>query len=367
MPKDADTTLDDAESWEDPEAVLEGSVESIDDGAMAGDSTSDDTSTTNTIEDDGHDEGTSPAGPPAAVVLRGASRWYGEVIGINDIDVRIAPGITGVLGPNGAGKSTLIKLLVGLMRPSSGHVMVLGEDPWDNPQLLGRIGYVPEAPAPWRDETGAMAVLRAARLSGLGSEQAEAASARALQQVGLSDVADREVGTYSRGMAQRLKFALAIVHEPELLVLDEPLLGTDPVARRDLLDLIRELGAKGVSILLSTHVLPDVEALTDRILVMNHGRLMAYGDVAEIRDLLDSYPRTVRIETTDARGLGKAVWGWPSVLSLEAGEDSLTVRTAEPAAFFASLQDLLAEGKHPFSSVSSPDDHVESVFRYLVG
>ncbi len=305
--------------------------------------------------------------PRYAIELAHASRWYGEVIGINDISARLEPGITGLLGPNGAGKSTLIKLLVGLIRPSTGRVRLLGEDPWNNPDLMRRLGYVPEGPAPWRDLTGLAATVRAAKLAGLDETEAEAAATQAIERVGLSDAAVRRIEGYSFGMQQRLKLVLAIVHDPEILILDEPLLGTDPLGRRDLLDLIRALGNEGKSVLVSTHVLPDVEALTDRILVLDHGRLMAHGSVTEIRDLLERYPRTVRIETPKPRELGAAVWGWSSVLRLEALDDALVVHTKEPAAFYESLQALLVTGEHAFTAVTSADDNVEAVFRYLVG
>ena len=315
----------------------------------------------------------APPAPGAAeaaapvVALRDVSRWHGEVIAVNDVTVEVAPGVTGLLGPNGAGKTSLLRMLVGLSRPSAGTLRVLGEDPWNNPRLLRRVGYVPEAPPPWRELSARECAERAGRYAGLDPAAARRAADDCLARVGLSGHADRAAGTFSHGMQQRLKFALALLHDPDLLVLDEPLLGTDPLARRDLLRLMQDLAGQGKSLLLSTHILPDVEALTRRILVLHRGRLMAYGEVPRIRDLLEAYPRTVRIATPDPRGLGAALWGWDSVASLQAEGDVLTVRTHRPAEFYAALQDLLARGGHPFTSVTSPDDHVETVFRYLVG
>jgi ABC-2 type transport system ATP-binding protein len=188
-----------------------------------------------------------------------------------------------------------------------------------------------------------------------------------LDQVGLREQAEKKVAAYSRGMRQKLKFALALLHDPDLYILDEPLLGSDPLSRRDLIGLIKDLAARGKSVLVSTHVLPDLEAMTQRILLLNHGRLMAYGDVAEIRDWLERYPRTVRIATPDPQGLGASLWGWPTVLSLQREEQAVVVRTHQPRAFFQELQTLLSEGRHLFTSVTSPDDNVEAIFRYLVG
>ena len=295
------------------------------------------------------------------------SRWYGSVIAVNDVTVMVQPGITGVLGPNGAGKTTFMRMCMGLIRPSTGSLRILDENPWNNPNLLKRIGYVPEGDAPWRDRTGREALILGGRLSGLSGTQAEEAADRALQQVGLTNEAGKKVDAYSRGMRQRLKFALALLHDPELYILDEPLLGSDPVSRRELIHLIQGLAAQGKSVLVSTHILPDLEAMTQRILLLNHGRLMAYGEVTEIRDWLDRYPRTVRIATPDPRELGAALWRWPTVLSIQAEEGAVLVRTNKPRAFFEELQGFLADGRHPFTSITSPDDNVEAIFRYLVG
>lgn len=295
------------------------------------------------------------------------SRWFGEVIAVNDLTVEVQPGIVGLLGPNGAGKSSLMKMCVGLLKPSNGTIKVLDESPWSNPRLLGRIGYVPEGDAPFRDRTGRECAIHVGRLAGLSATDAESAAERALSQVRLADEAEKQVDAYSRGMRQKLKFGLALLHEPELYILDEPLLGSDPMTRRDLIQLIKDLEKAGKSVIVSTHVLPDVEAMTQQILLLNHGRMMAYGKVGEIRDLLERYPRTVRIHTSRPRELGATLWGWPTVLSLQAEEAAVVVKTPQPQAFFQELQAYLIRENVPFTSVTSPDDNVEAVFRYLVG
>lgn len=295
------------------------------------------------------------------------SRWYGEVIAVNDVTVEVQPGIIGLLGPNGAGKSSLMKMSVGLLRPSNGSIKILDEDPWNNPNLLKRIGYVPEGDAPYRHLTGRNCCIHVGKLAGLSQTDSEAAAERALGQVGLTKESEKKVENYSRGMRQKLKFALALLHDPELYILDEPLLGSDPITRRDLIQLIKNLEKSGKSVIVSTHVLPDVEAMTQRILLLNHGRMMAYGDVGEIRDLLERYPRTVRIHTPKPRELGAALWGWPTVLSLQAEDAAVVVKTPKPQEFFAALQDYLIKNPIAFTSVTSPDDNVEAVFQYLVG
>ncbi|MBW3582198.1 MAG: ABC transporter ATP-binding protein [Euryarchaeota archaeon] len=341
-------------------------VAGLDDTTTTSEGTSD--TTTTEFPDEAEETVLGAAGRDDAIVsLRRVSRWYGEVNAVNDVTVDIGPGITGLLGPNGAGKSTLMRMIVGLQRPSQGAVQVHGREPWGDPKVLRRIGYLPEAPAPWRDHSGHDALMRAARLAGLPKEDREPAVQKALERVGLSDAAEQTVGTYSMGMQQRLKFALALLHEPDLYVLDEPLLGTDPLARRDLMHLMQEMAAEGKSILLSTHVLPDVEALTERVLIMDHGRVLAHGRAADIRDLLERYPRTVRIQTPDPRAVGAALWDWDTVLSVAVDGDTLVVRTDKPADFYERLQTHLIAERLPFSSVSSPDENVEAVFRYLVG
>lgn len=309
-----------------------------------------------------------PEAPASEAVIEceGLSKWYEDVLAVNNLSVRVRPGVTGLLGPNGAGKTTLIRTLVGLARPSAGRVRVLGEDPWANTRLAARLAYVPEGPPPWRHMTARACATRAAGYGGLPRTEAADAAERALDRVGLVGDANRIVSSFSQGMQQRFKFALALLNEADLLVLDEPLLGTDPLARRDLLRIIRTVADSGTSVLVSTHILPDVEALTSRILVLHRGRLRAYGDVAEIRDLLEQYPRKVRIETSESRRLGALMWNWPFVESLTAEADAVVVQTRHPAEFYAALQATLASGDPPFRRITSPDEDVETVFRYLV-
>lgn len=301
------------------------------------------------------------------LALDGASHWYGEIIALNDIDLHVPPGITGLLGPNGAGKSTLMRMAMGLVRPTTGTLRLLGEDPWDNPALMRRIGYVPEAPPPWPKRSGRECVALTAGLAGLSPKEADEAARKALAEVGLEDAMERPSGSYSQGMQQRLKIAIAIAHGPTFLVLDEPLTGTDPIARRYLMQLLQDLAGKGVSILVSTHVLEDVEALTDRIVLLNRGRLLAHGTVEEIRGLLDRYPRTVRVATTEPKRLGALLWPLDSVVDIAAEDQAVVVHTPNPALFHEQLQELLLrEQGLEFTSVTTLDDNVEAVFRYLV-
>jgi len=294
------------------------------------------------------------------------SRFHGDVVAVNDLTLDVQPGITGFLGPNGAGKTSVFRMAMGLNKPSAGSILVLDEKPWDNPALLRRIGYVPDGDAPWHEMTGLQAAAHMARLSGITGSAADREAQEALSKVGLNDAVNKKVGAYSRGMRQRLKFAFATINDPELWMLDEPLLATDPLTRRDLIGLIKDHAAKGGSVVISTHVLTDVEALTQRIALMAHGRLLAHGEVGEIRNMLDRYPRTVRVGTAKPRELGAMIWQIPEVLSVEATEGAVVVKTRQPQLFFEQLQDLLVTEKIEFTSVTSLDDDVESIFRYLV-
>jgi ABC-2 type transport system ATP-binding protein len=294
---------------------------------------------------------------------RGLGRWYGRVLALDDVSLDVGPGITGLLGANGAGKTTLLRILVGLMRESAGEVRVLGDSPWNNPELSRRVGYCPEHDGFWEWMTGREFVAALARIRGVARPRD--AAAEAIDRVGLGEAADRRVSGYSRGMRQRLKLAQAVVHRPDFLVLDEPLTGCDPVVRQEILDLIRGFATAGAGILVSTHVLAEIEALTRRVAVMNRGRLAAEGDVKEIRGLLDQHPRRIRIRCARPRELAAALVKEAGVTELALEEGLLTVFTREPDAFHARLPALALATAGEVAEISSPDDTLEAVFRYL--
>lgn len=287
------------------------------------------------------------------------NKWYRQVIALNDVSVAVQPGITGLLGPNGAGKTSFLRIAIGLMRPSGGTMTVLGGEPWNRPDVQTRIGYAPEHDGFYEWMTGRQFVDTLARLRGRGDPSA------ALERVRLTEVADRAIATYSRGMRQRLKLAQAIVHEPDFLVLDEPLTGTDPVVRMELIAMIRQFAREGRSILVSSHVLHEIEALTSRILLLHRGRLVAEGDVHAIRALIDAHPHTVRVKTDRPRELAAALVRQPEVVELRFVDGRLEVRTSKPDEFYAKLPRVALEEKCAVEEISSPDDNLEAVFRYL--
>jgi ABC-2 type transport system ATP-binding protein len=289
------------------------------------------------------------------------SKWYGQVIGLNDVSVSVPPGITGLLGPNGAGKSTFMKLITGQLKPSKGTVTVLGEPIWQNPALYFRIGFCPEQDAFYERMTGLEWVTALVRLNGVGETEAAALAGKALEMVELTEAAHKKIGAYSKGMRQRIKMAQALVHDPDLLILDEPLAGMDPIARRKTIRMIKDWGRAGKSIIVSSHILHEIESMTANILLINQGRILAEGNVHQIRDLIDEHPHTVYIKADQTRALARAFLAFDDVLSLKLEDEAVVVQTGKPDAFYARLTDLAASGE-----VTSPDDNLQAVFQYLV-
>jgi ABC-2 type transport system ATP-binding protein len=305
--------------------------------------------------------------PQVAVQTTTLSKWYGQVIGLNDVTVSVPQGVTGLLGPNGAGKSTFMKLMTGQLRPSQGSITVLGEPVWANPSVFFRIGFCPDQDAFYDRMTGLEWVAALARLNGFSDEESVAAARRALATVDLLDAADRKIGGYSKGMRQRVKLAQAVVHDPELLVLDEPLSGMDPLGRRKTIRLIKDWARAGKTVIVSSHILHEIESMTSNILLINHGRILAEGDVHTIRSLIDTHPHTVFIRAADPRGVARFLLSRDDVISLKFEEGAVVVQTAAPDVFYARLTDLAASGEAgEIAEVTSPDDNLQAVFQYLV-
>ena len=295
------------------------------------------------------------------------SKWYGQVIGMNDVTLEVGPGITGLLGPNGAGKSTFMKLVTGQLKPSKGTLRVLGEPIWQNPALYHRVGFCPEQDAFYERMTGLEWVVALVRLNGVAEEPAIEMARQAIAMVDLSEAADKKIGAYSKGMRQRIKMAQALAHDPELLILDEPLAGMDPLARRKTIRLIKEWGRAGRSVVVSSHILHEIESMTSNILLINQGRILAEGNVHQIRDLIDEHPHTVNVKADDPRALARALLAEDDVLSLKFESEALVVQTGRPDVFYARLTAIAASGElGAIHEVTSPDDNLQAVFKYLV-
>ncbi len=301
------------------------------------------------------------------IVATHLSKWYGQVIGLNDVSITVPPGITGLLGPNGAGKSTFMKLITGQLAPSKGTISVLGEPIWRNPAMYHRIGFCPEQDSFYERMTGLEWVQALVSLNGVTESAATAMARRALDMVDLADAADKKIGAYSKGMRQRVKMAQALAHDPELVILDEPLSGMDPLARRKTIRMIKDWGREGRSVVVSSHILHEIEAMTANILLINQGRILAEGDVHQIRDLIDEHPHKVSIKAQEPRALAREFLNDAGVLSLTLEAGAVVVQTARPDAFYARLTAMAASGEFGvIDEVTSPDDNLQAVFQYLV-
>jgi ABC-2 type transport system ATP-binding protein len=300
-----------------------------------------------------------------SVTLEAVSKWYGEVMGLNEVTASFGPGVTGLLGPNGAGKSTFLKLVCGALRPSLGTVRVCGADPVASPSVMRRVGLCPEQDALYPGAAVLDVLAYLTRLHAVPRREARDRARAALERVGLGHALHRSAATFSKGMRQRAKLAQAFAHDPDVLVLDEPLNGLDPPGRRDLCRVVRELGEEGRCVVVSSHVLHEVEGLAGQVLLLHSGRVLAEGTVREIRAQLPEFPLTVRIGTPDADRLAPLLLEDGSVRRLERLGGGLEVLAAHPDAFFDHLARVVAREGLRLESLAPVDEDLEAVFRYL--
>jgi ABC-2 type transport system ATP-binding protein len=296
------------------------------------------------------------------------SKWYGPVLALNQVTLELTGGITGLVGANGAGKSTLIRLATGQTRPTVGRVTVGGIDAWDwRARLL--VGYCPDHDAFYEDMAGREFVFTMARLCGYDRREARRRTEAVLDRVGMSDRADRKLRGYSKGMRQRVKLAQALLHDPDLLVLDEPLSGIDPVGRQEQLELFRSLAAQGKCLLISSHELEELEKLTNHVAVMARGRIAAVGTLQQIRDLMDDFPLSVRVDVDRPRDLARRLLDLPDVIGcdLDAAGGSVVVRATHPKRFFAAFGKLVVEEGVEVRRLEPLDDTAHAILGYLLG
>lgn len=305
----------------------------------------------------------------AVIAATNLSKYYGNVLGLNDVTLDIAGGITGLLGPNGAGKSTFMKLITGQLKPNIGHVTVRGHKVWNNPALFRGIGFCPENDVFYEEMTGFEFVTGLLRFYGYSGSEIKERAAKALDIVELTKDKDRLIRGYSRGMRQRVKFAQAIAHDPEIVILDEPLSGLDPLGKRKLIKLIKEFKSEGRTVLVSSHVLPEIEALTSEIVLIHQGKILAQGDIRFIRELIESHPHMISVRSSDPRALAERFVGDRSIQKMSFSPDGRTfvVETHKRDDFFGRLTGAVLEGGIEVEEISSPDDNLQAVFEYLVG
>jgi len=310
----------------------------------------------------------APAAPPTAdavVVVDSVSKWFGDLVAVSDVSFALRNGVTALLGPNGAGKSTMLRMIAGLASPSSGSVRILGRDPRSDPSIAAEIGLAPQQEAVFGFLTAREFVRASAELQGV--EHADARAVEVLELVELDPTDDRRLPTYSKGMRQRVKLAQAIVHGPRVILLDEPLSGLDPRQRLRMVDLFDQLGSEGRVVLVSSHVLEEVERFGSDVVVIAKGRLAAQGDFREIRTLMNDRPRQVQIKTDRSRALAAALVAQDHVQGLDLNGDRLTINTTDAQALaFVVARAAQATDARLFE-VRPLDEDLESVFKYLVG
>lgn len=302
--------------------------------------------------------------PSPTIEVVNASKWFGQKVAVSNLSCSFGPGVTGILGPNGAGKTTLLRMISGLTDVSGGSVKVLGVNPRKDYHVFGSTSLVPDEDAVYAEMTGRRLVSYAAQLA--NTDASEAAIDDAITSVAMEAAAHRSIGGYSKGMRQRIKVAAALVTKPEVLILDEPLNGTDPVQRAHLIDLFHDLGDAGRTVIVSSHVLEEVERVSSRVIAIVDGRLAAAGSVEAIRAAMNDKPYVVRIATDRPRELGAALFSSDAVLSVEAGQGSLVVRTTDIVALGRLTPALASALPARLSAFKPEDESLESVFRYLV-
>jgi ABC-2 type transport system ATP-binding protein len=294
------------------------------------------------------------------------SKWFGEVVAVNNLSLTIGPGVTGLLGPNGAGKTTLIKLILGLYRPSRGSIRVFDAPPRNNLRVLQSIAYCPESDKFYDNMTGYEFVYWMNRFWGMDAGDASEAAEKAIETVRMTKRMDDLIIEYSKGMRQRVKIAQALALNAQILLLDEPMAGLDPEGREEMFALIRKLGDDGKTIVVSSHILYEVERVTDNVVLLHKGQILARGHVRDIRELIDEHPHAVTVECADTRDLAARFVSDASTLSVEFCDSVVTIRTNRPNEFYQKLNELVISDSLKLKSVSCPDDNLQSVFDYLV-
>jgi ABC-2 type transport system ATP-binding protein len=310
------------------------------------------------------------ATPDRRVVFENVSKFYGDVLGVNRVNLSIPPGITGLVGPNGSGKTTLMNMMVGLIRPSRGRVSVLGLTP-DNPEELFRhVGYAAQYDAFPPGLTGYQFVEAYLRVHGFPAQQAEAMAWKAIERVGLVEAAKRKVAGYSKGMRQRVRLAQALAHEPSVMVLDEPLNGLDPMARAEVIDLFRELADGGLHVIVSSHILHEVDLISDQVVLINGGYIVAEGEIGDVRDEMEEeHPMQVLVRCDRPSLLASRVFEADHVVEARLLEDgrSLLIRTRDADKFHLALNEIVLANGFAIEAVAPADSDVNAVYQYLIG
>jgi ABC-2 type transport system ATP-binding protein len=295
------------------------------------------------------------------------SKWYGNVLGISEVSVKINKGVVGILGPNGAGKSTFLKIIAGMLKPNLGKIMIKGKNILKERELYKIIGYCPEVDSFYMEMTGFEFIYSLLKLSGFSDTESKKLAETALENVGLTARMGDSITTYSLGMRQRLKFAQSIAHEPDILIFDEPLRGIDPLWKSKLIKLIKEFKNNDKTIIVSSHILPEIESITENIILIHQGKIFAEGNIHYIRDLIDTHPHMISIESKDNRELASALIKEGFVKDISFKNEKMIVKTDNRELFYNNFMKYIAENNIEIFELTSPDDNLQAVFDYLVG
>ncbi|MBN1150968.1 ABC transporter ATP-binding protein [candidate division WOR-3 bacterium] len=300
------------------------------------------------------------------IELKEVSKWYGKVLGVSDISIEIEEGVIGLLGPNGAGKSTFLKLVSGQIKPNIGEVKIFGSDVFSDDRVFRKIGFCPEYDSYFKNMSGFEFVFNLLRLHGFSVEDSRKKSEEALSRLGLLEVSSRMIKTYSMGMRQRIRIVQSFAHDPDLLLLDEPLNGVDPIWRIEVMKIIKEFSQRGKTVVVSSHVLPEIQMMTDEIILIHQGKVFAQGNIHDVRELIDSKPHIVRIKLKEPKKLARFLLEQDIVLGIDLAEEELTVKTRKRAVFTALLSGIITENNIDIDEIEAADDNLQSVFDYLV-
>ena len=309
-----------------------------------------------------------PVANTPVIMFDRVSKSYGRINALGGVSLGISGGVTGILGMNGAGKSTLFKLMMGKIKPSSGAIKLFGTDPWKNPAPYSRVGFVPEHEKLYDWMTAFDFITTFARLHGMTRDEAETEAKRVLSFVSLSDVMHKKIGQFSKGMRQRVKIAHALVNDPELIILDEPLQGCDPLARTTIMNVIKELGAMGRTVLVSSHILHEIERITEQIVILHRGRILALGNSHAIREMLDQHPHKILLECEKPRELAKSIIKIEEVTGMSfAVPEKLLIETKHLGEVHKKLPETIVNSGLKVTAIDNPDDDLQSILMYLTG
>ncbi|MDQ3133836.1 MAG: ABC transporter ATP-binding protein [Acidobacteriota bacterium] len=306
--------------------------------------------------------------PPQLIVFEDVSKFYGDILGVNRVNLSIAPGITSLVGPNGAGKTTLMNLMTGLLRPTRGRISVLGSTPDEPEELFRKVGYCTQFDSFPRGMTGRDFLKFYLTVHGYRRDEADELTAQALERVSLTDAADRKVAAYSKGMRQRIRLAQSIAHRPQVLILDEPLNGLDPMARAETIRLFRQLADEGLYLILSSHILHEVDMMSDSVILLNNGYVVAEGEVHGVRDEIEEHPIQILVRCDRPALLAARLFEQESTVEARLHEDrrGLFVKTRHPDALYLLLNRVVVEDDLKIESVAPADDDLNAVYQYLI-